>query len=133
MRLEKEEAIRQDTTLCGQRTSHRPYGELGQVETSLFCCFVCVDSNLQTVMPGCGCNQQQCTLIANELKKRMKKQGDTAQIQLAEAALYKASEINRKVDIITNHFLLLTTNQQQQDITILDVSLPPNKDAMDDR
>jgi hypothetical protein len=139
LRLEKEEAVRQDTTLCGQRTSHRPYGELGQVETSNFCCFACVDSNLQTIMPGCGCEESKCEHLANELKKRMKKRGDTAQVQLAELALSKANEINRKMDIIATH--ILTQQQQQQlehhqhqhhhDDMIMDV--PPVKDAMEDR
>jgi hypothetical protein len=46
--LETEEAIREDRAICGSRMKTLSYGELGSVERSFCCCFVCVDSNLGT-------------------------------------------------------------------------------------
>jgi hypothetical protein len=40
------EAIREDRSICGSRVTTISYGELGSVETSYCCCFICVDSNL---------------------------------------------------------------------------------------
>ena len=44
--LETEEAIREDRALCGSRVTTLSYGELGSIERSFCCCWVCVDSNL---------------------------------------------------------------------------------------
>ena len=96
-------------------------------------------------MPGCGCEEQKCEFMAMELKKRLKKRGDTAQVQLAEAALKKASDIHRKMDLIASRILLTQQqqqqqhhhHQQQQQIEQLDqqhmIMDVPINDTMDDR
>jgi hypothetical protein len=56
-----------------------------------------------TFVPGFGCDVSRADNIANELKSRMKGRGDTMQMQLSEKAVVKATEINRKLDIIMNH------------------------------
>lgn len=102
--LETEEVVRVDKALCGERISRRPYGELGSVERNFFCCFVCVDSNLGTILSGCGCNTKAANTLVEALKERMMNRGDTKQIQLNEKILQKTNEINEKVDLLKKHF-----------------------------
>jgi hypothetical protein len=101
--LEKEEAVRIDKALCGERISRRHYAELGSVERNFFCCFVCVDSNLDTIMSGWGCDTNKAEIIVAALKERLRNRGDTIQVQLAEKINMKTFEINEKVDVLMKH------------------------------
>jgi hypothetical protein len=101
--LDSDEAVRFDKAICGERISRRPYGELGSVENNFFCCFVCVDSNLGTIMSGWGCDSEKAKELANALKERMRSRGDTQQILLIEKILHKTNDINEKVDLLKKH------------------------------
>ena len=116
--LEKEEAVRVDKGLCGQRVSRRPYGELGSVERNFFLCFVCVDSNLGTIMSGWGCDEKNSDQLVDALRERMEHRGDTLQIKLAEKILQKTNDINEKLDLLKKH---------------LDLEDAPTKVAMEGR
>lgn len=95
--LEHEEAVKYDTTICGENVSRRPYGELGSVDKGNCCCFVVASSNLGPISPGCGCNGEDVDQIVTELKKRMKGRGDTGQIKRTEEILNKVTELEGKI------------------------------------
>jgi hypothetical protein len=121
--LRKEEVIRHDVTLCGERVSVRPYGDLGSVETGFCCCFVCIDSNLGTLMPSFGCDRDATNFIVHELNARMASRGDAAQIQMAKDVVARTSEINEKMELITKH---LTDKN-------IDLSTSPTSFTIDER
>lgn len=83
--------------LCGNHVSKRPYGELGSVDRSNFCCCVSAESAFGPVSPGCGCEAEKVDEIVAELKKRMRSRGDTAQIQRAEQTLERLDEVDAKL------------------------------------
>jgi hypothetical protein len=106
--LRKDVVLRHDKTLCGERISVRQYGELGRIESGQCCCFVCVDSNLGTIIPSFGCDRDAVNCIISELRERVVKRGDAAQLEISKLVVAKTIEINDKIDIIARH---LTGNQ----------------------
>lgn len=103
--LRKEEVIRHDKTLCGERISVRPYHELGSVETGLCCCFVCVDSNLGTIIPSFGCDRDAVNCIVQELNERVASRGDAAQVLTSLKVAARTNEINEKMELIAQHLM----------------------------
>lgn len=83
--------------LCGQNVSRRPYGELGSVDRGYCLCCVSVVSGFGEISPGCGCEPNIVDEIVNELTKRMRDRGDTAQIQRAEETVQRLSVVENKL------------------------------------
>jgi hypothetical protein len=121
--LRKDVVLRHDKTLCGERISVRQYGELGLIESGQCCCFVCVDSNLGTIIPSFGCDRDAVNCIISELRERVVKRGDAAQLEISKLVVAKTIEINDKMDIIARH---LTGNQ-------LELSTAPTVLTIDER
>ena len=113
--------LREDRSICGKRTSSRPYGELGAVEFGFCCCFVCVDSNLGTIMPSFGCDRDAVDAIVRGLNERVKRRGDSAQIKLSERIAAKAAVVEEKMDAISKL------------LGAMDIHEPPEVFLMDDR
>jgi hypothetical protein len=111
LRLRTYEVIRHDKTLCGERDTVLPYSELGSIETGLFCCFVCVDSNLGTIIPSFGCDRDAVECIVKELNARVVNRGDAAQLGISKQIIAKVDSIDKKMDCIVKH---LADNQCQQ-------------------
>jgi hypothetical protein len=111
LRLRTYEVIRHDKTLCGERDTVLPYSELGSIETGLFCCFVCVDSNLGTIIPSFGCDRDAVECIVKELNARVVNRGDAAQLGISKQIIAKVDSIDEKIDCIVKH---LADNQCQQ-------------------
>lgn len=55
------------------------------------------------ICPGCGCEYGLVDEIVTELKERVGKRGDTAQIQRAELTLQRLDEIEGKLDLLLKH------------------------------
>ncbi|CAN0182722.1 unnamed protein product [Scytosiphon promiscuus] len=95
--LEDEEAVLTQDCCIYNSVVHRPYGELGSVETVQACCCVGFSSNLSEssgegggkapMIPGNCCETALVNEIVNELKMRMKTRGDTGNILRAEENL----------------------------------------------
>ena len=102
LRLEADEAIRKESTLCGKRSSHRPYSDLGSVETSMCLCFMCVDSNLGTIITGYGCDYDQSNEIVHELKARARDQQAAQQLQSSQVDA-RLSVIEEKLSLVLQH------------------------------
>mmetsp|Transcript_33378 Transcript_33378/g.73602 ORF Transcript_33378/g.73602 Transcript_33378/m.73602 type:complete len:161 (-) Transcript_33378:282-764(-) len=103
IKLDGEEVTKIDVNLCGKAESKRPYGELGSVAKSNCCCCVSVHSSFGEISPGCGCQEEKCTDLVEELKARQRTRGDTAQIQRVEQTLERLDHIEAKVDLLLNH------------------------------
>ena len=49
------------------------------------------------ISPGCGCADENVSVIFEDLKKRVRNRGDAAQLRFAEATYESVSELQRKV------------------------------------
>lgn len=85
------------SNLCGTNVSKRPYGELGSVDRGTCCGCVSVESAFGPLSPGCGCEEDKVDEIVHDLKERMRRRGDTAQIQRAEQTLERLDEVDAKL------------------------------------
>lgn len=103
MILDAEEATRIDKAICGSRISVRPYGELGVVEKNTFCCFVCFDSSLGTIMTGWGCDNDKADMFVSCMKERINDRGDGAHAILSDQILEKSIAVNQKIDQLMAH------------------------------
>jgi hypothetical protein len=117
LRLGKDEVTRYDKTLCGERISVRPYGSFGSVEISQCGCFVCVDSDLGTLLPSYGCDRDAVNCIANELRERISKQGETAR---STAVHDQANNILGKAEVLLRHFVSSCTETSTSTMTMDD-------------
>jgi hypothetical protein len=88
---------RSSRDLCGQHISRRPYGELGSVDRGNCLCCVSIVSSFGEISPGCGCEREIVDEIVTELKQRMRRRGDTAQIQRAEQMLQRLDVVESKL------------------------------------
>lgn len=101
--LDTDEATRIDKAIFGSRVAVRSYGELGTVEKTTFCCLVCFDSSLGTVMSGWGCNHSQADLLVQCMKERIKGRGDSAHAILSDKIVEKSIAVNHKLDLVMLH------------------------------
>jgi hypothetical protein len=101
--LEKDEVTKTAKSVCGWSEYQRTYAELGAVEKSLCCCFVCIDSSIGTIIPGWGCSTEAADAIAEELNSRVSARGDAAQLQASEETLQRIQAIESKLDTIMVH------------------------------
>jgi hypothetical protein len=85
------------SNICGHNVSKNPYGELGNVDKTKFCCCVCVSSGFGELSPGCGCDEEQVDKIVADLKARVRVRGDTGQIQRSEQTLEKLKVLDAKL------------------------------------
>lgn len=113
--LNAEEATRIDKAICGSRLSVRPYGELGTVEKNTFCCFVCFDSNLGTVMTGWGCDSENADLFVRCMKERINDRGDAAQAILSDQIIERSMSVNQKLDRVMLHIGMNPSKFEMED------------------
>lgn len=96
--LRDNDVERYDRSICGARTSTRPYENVGRVEISNCFCLVCVDSELGTIMPGWGCDRNTADRVVKELRGRQQ-QGKIN--QLSRQILERSTSIERKMEILS--------------------------------
>lgn len=109
--LEVEEAVLTTNDLCSSNVERRPYGELGSVSRQTECgCCASVTSGLGLMKPGWGCDEELVDELVRELKARMQKRGDTAQIKRAEEQIDMTTKLQNdvngldaKIDAIMKH------------------------------
>lgn len=101
--LEKDEVTKTEKSVCGWSESQRTYAELGAVEKSWCCCFVCIDSSIGTIIPGWGCNSEVADAIAEELNSRVSARGGATQLERSEETLQRIQAMASKLDIIMVH------------------------------
>jgi hypothetical protein len=106
--LEEEEARKLEMGLCGWSETQRSYSEMGSVEKSSCCCFVCVDSDFGTIVPGMGCDSDAAEEIVQELQCRITSRGDPAHQLRQEATLRRIKFIESKLDRIVQHLTTTT-------------------------
>lgn len=92
-----------DKAICGSRVSVRPYGALDVVAKNTFCCFVCLDSNLGTIMTGWGCDHDQIDLLVQSLKERIDQRGDITHTIVSDQIHEKTIAVNNKLDQVMLH------------------------------
>jgi hypothetical protein len=106
--LGEEDAELIRTSLAGlfKHKKRGPYGELGTVDSTQFCCFygfaaASLMFNEQDIQcTGCGCEQEKVNAIVAELKKRQAMRGDRAKTRMAESTLESISLLHKKMDAI---------------------------------
>jgi hypothetical protein len=106
--LGEEDAELSKTSCCGicKGKKRGPYGELGTVDSTQFCCFygfaaASLMANEQDIQcTGCGCEQEKVNAIVAELKKRQAMRGDRAKTRMAESTLESISLLHKKMDAI---------------------------------
>jgi hypothetical protein len=103
LRLKKEEVIRYDKTVCGERVSVRSYGSVGSVEIATCCCFVCVDSNIGTLIPSYGCDRDAVNFIVSELNELLSNRGGSALTTALDEVVVQTDEIHTKTGLIARH------------------------------
>ena len=113
---------RSDVALCGERTSLRTYNELGTVEPGFCCCFVCVDSNIGTLMPSFGCDRDNVNYIVAQLQARIHAHGDQVQADLQAEVMQKVATVEEKMVLIHEHFAKVKS-----------AHVAPNSLSIDDR
>ena len=59
LELDAEEVTKTDVGICGTNISKLPYGELGGVTKTTFCCFHTITSSFGAISPGCGCDGER--------------------------------------------------------------------------
>jgi hypothetical protein len=101
--LEKDEVIKTDKSACGWSESQRTYAELGAVEKSWCCFFVCIDSSIGTIIPGWGCNSEVADAIAEELNSRVSARGDATQLRRSEESFQRIQAMESRLDKILVH------------------------------
>jgi len=101
--LHKDSVTRHDVALCGERTSLRPYSVLGRVEPGFCCCFICVDSNLGTIMPSFGCDREHVNYIVAQLQERSKAHVDDRRRNLQDAVVHRAASIHEKTELLNRY------------------------------
>lgn len=120
LRLGKDGVTRYDKTICGERISVRQYGTFGSVEISMCCCFVCVDSDIGTLMPSYGCDRDAVNCIANELRERISNHGETALTTVVNRIHDQTNCIHAKADFLLQHIVNSTDEASTSAMTMDD-------------
>lgn len=99
--MEAEELVRKDKAICGERMTQRSYKDLGTVEQSFFCCLVCVDTELGTIISGWGCEAKKSEILVEKLRKLVKEHPrDQKLSQLVNSMQLKTTEVVEKLELI---------------------------------
>jgi hypothetical protein len=108
--LEPEEV--QMTIDCGicKQDKRLPYGELGDVGKCECMCFKGIGAKGVLVCPGNGCRDALVDEIVDELKRRQRGRGDTAQIKRSEETKFGVQQVQHsvaalhgKLDLLLKH------------------------------
>jgi len=109
LRLEAEEAVLNVRNNCVNRTSKRPYAQLGSVDSIQACCCWAVASNIEegqgpdNLSPGWGCEQEKVQELVRELQARKVGRGNIAQIKAQEVLAMRVDHLHAKMDAILAH------------------------------
>ena len=114
--LEADEAVLITRNNCLNRTSRRPYAQLGHVDAIQSCCCCwAVGSDLVQgeegsagISPSCGCNEALVTELVAELQKRKVGRGNIAQIKAQEVLAMRVDHLHSKMDAIIAHLSIAT-------------------------
>lgn len=115
LRLRDYEVVRYDKSLCGEYISVRPYGEVGPVKIGTYCCLVCVDSKIGTLLQSYGCDRKSANYIVNALNEKIASRGEAAVTRAIEQAGKQADEILVKTELISR-MLCIPFNTSAQHI-----------------
>ncbi len=69
-------------------------------------------SSFGEICPGCGCSTELVDDVVEDLKKRQRGRGDTAQIKRAEQTIERLEVLEGKIDLILNHLSIETPTTQ---------------------
>ena len=114
--LRNDEIFRYDKSLCGERISVRPYGELGPVEIGTCCCLVCVDSKIGTLLPSYGCDRRTANYIVETFNEKIASRGESALTCATEQVGERADEILAKTELISR-MLCVPSETSAQNMT----------------
>jgi hypothetical protein len=98
----------------------RQYGAFSSVEISMCCCFVCVDSDLGTLIPSYGCDRDAVNCIANALRERISNQEEAAFASAVNHVHDQTSSIHGKVDALLQHIMSSNDETSTLAMTMVD-------------
>mmetsp|Transcript_6296 Transcript_6296/g.14336 ORF Transcript_6296/g.14336 Transcript_6296/m.14336 type:complete len:743 (+) Transcript_6296:85-2313(+) len=91
MTLENDKVITDSSSCIGADQTSQPYAQISSVDEArgCYCC-----RSVNGIVPGCGCQGQKVTDLANELQQRKVKRGDIAQLRNQENTMLNALELS---------------------------------------